>query len=158
MRVHIRWMIRRDMEEVLEIEKQGSSCPWTEEEFVHRLRERNCIGMVAEYKQEVIGFVIYVLHKKRIVILNMAVSWYHLRNGVGRQLVTHLTKKLGAMRRTHLSLVVSDENLDAHLFFKAMGFRATHTEVDWFESTNASRDGYNFEYWHHECKPTSVEV
>lgn len=44
--VHIRWMIRRDMQEVLEIEKSGFEFPWSEEDFIRCLRQRNCIGMV----------------------------------------------------------------------------------------------------------------
>ena len=47
--VHIRWMIRRDMAEVLEIERAAFEFPWFEEEFIRCLRQRNCIGMVAEH-------------------------------------------------------------------------------------------------------------
>ena len=50
-RVHIRWMIRRDMPEVLDIENQAFEFPWTEEDFIRCLRQRNCIGMVAELDQ-----------------------------------------------------------------------------------------------------------
>src|SRR4051812_2604533 len=49
LRVHIRWMIRRDMAEVLEIERSAFEFPWFEEEFIRCLRQRNCIGMVAEH-------------------------------------------------------------------------------------------------------------
>ena len=47
--VHIRWMIRRDMPEVLQIERTSFEYPWSEEDFIRCLRQRNCIGMVAEY-------------------------------------------------------------------------------------------------------------
>ena len=67
MRVHIRWMIRRDMPEVLAIElpKALTSC-WCEEEFLRVLRQRNCIGMVAEVGEQVVGFMIYELHKNKL--------------------------------------------------------------------------------------------
>ena len=55
-RVHIRWMIRRDMPEVLAIEHASFEFPWCEEEFLRVLRQRNCIGMVAEYGERVVGF------------------------------------------------------------------------------------------------------
>lgn len=42
----IRWLIRRDMPEVMEIEKRSYEFPWTEEEFLTCLRQRNCIGTV----------------------------------------------------------------------------------------------------------------
>ena len=45
-RVHIRWMIRRDMPEVPHIETQALEFAWTEEDFLGWLRQRNWIGMV----------------------------------------------------------------------------------------------------------------
>ena len=36
-RVHIRWMIRRDMPEVLDIEQCGFEFPWSEEDFIRCL-------------------------------------------------------------------------------------------------------------------------
>ena len=37
-KVHIRWMIRRDMTDVLQIESQAFEFPWTEEDFIRCLR------------------------------------------------------------------------------------------------------------------------
>ena len=59
LRVHIRWMIRRDMPEVLQTETQSFEFAWTEEDFLRCLRQRNCIGMVAEQGEQVVGFMIY---------------------------------------------------------------------------------------------------
>ena len=63
-RVHIRWMIRRDMPDVLEIERQDFEFPWIDEDFIRCLRQRNCIGMVAEHEDHVVGFMIYELHQE----------------------------------------------------------------------------------------------
>ena len=79
--VHIRWMIRRDMAGVLEIEKLGFEFSWSEEDFVRCLRQRNCIGMVCEYEERVVGFMIYELHKNRIHVLNFAVHPDFSRSG-----------------------------------------------------------------------------
>src|SRR4029077_14056264 len=72
-RVHIRWMIRRDMPEVLQTEQSSFEFAWTEEDFLRCLRQRNCIGMVAEQGEKVVGFMIYELHKMKLHILNFAV-------------------------------------------------------------------------------------
>src|SRR5690348_2779098 len=45
--VHIRWMIRRDMPEVMRTERASFEYSWTEDDFLRCLRQRNCIGMVA---------------------------------------------------------------------------------------------------------------
>ena len=46
--LHIRWMIRRDMPDVMGIEVASFEYAWTEDDFLRCLRQRNCIGMVAE--------------------------------------------------------------------------------------------------------------
>src|SRR5207244_3273595 len=121
-RVHIRWMIRRDMPEVLQAEQDSFEYSWTEEDFLRCLRQRNCIGMVAEQGEKVVGFMIYELHKAKLHILNFAVSPSCRRVGVGRQMIAKLISKLSSHRRTRITLEVRETNLPAQLFFKAMAF------------------------------------
>src|SRR3954452_10657096 len=93
-RVHIRWMIRRDMPEVLQTEQLSFEQAWTEEDFLRCLRQRNCIGMVAEQGEKVVGFMIYELHKAKLHILNFAAHPQWRRQGVGQQMVGKLVSKL----------------------------------------------------------------
>jgi ribosomal-protein-alanine N-acetyltransferase len=134
-RVHIRWMIRRDMPEVLTIEEDSFEFPWSEEEFLRCLRQRNCIGMVAEYDQRVVGFMIYELNKTRIHVLNFAVARDYRRLGVGRQMVSKLIAKLSSQRRTRVALEVRERNLPAQLFFRAGGFRAVSVLRNFYQDT-----------------------
>lgn len=83
MDVQIRWLIRRDMEDVLRIERSSFDNPWTDDNFLKCLRQRNCIGMVAEQDFEIVGYMIYELHKSKIHILNFAVDPICRRVGVG---------------------------------------------------------------------------
>jgi ribosomal-protein-alanine N-acetyltransferase len=123
-RVHIRWMIRRDMPEVLLAEQASFEYAWTEEDFLRCLRQRNCIGMVAECGERVVGFMIYELHKTKLHILNFAVHPDWRRNGVGQHMVAKLVGKLSNHRRTRITLEVRETNLDAQLFFRAQDFKA----------------------------------
>src|SRR4030042_3656949 len=104
LRVHIRWMIRRDMAEVLDIESEGFEYPWCEDDFIRCLRQRNCIGMVAEHEDRVVGFMVYELHKARIHVLNFAVADDYRRRGVGSQMIAKLIAKLSAQRPTRIIL------------------------------------------------------
>ena len=121
---HIRWMIRRDLPTVLNIEERCFEYPWKEEDFIRCLRQRNCIGMVAERGDQVLGFMIYELHKTRLHLLSMAVDPDYSRQGIGRIMVEYLISKLSYQRRNWLVLEVRESNLPAQLFFKSMGFRA----------------------------------
>lgn len=85
--VQTRWMIRRDLSEVLAIEAQAwGSDAWDNEQFLLRLGERNCIGLVAEHGDKVVGFCLYEIHKHRLHVADLAVRQDHRWKGVGRRL------------------------------------------------------------------------
>jgi [ribosomal protein S18]-alanine N-acetyltransferase len=56
--VNIRWLIRLDMGEVLKIEHESFEVSWTDKDFLSCFRQGNCIGMVAEYDQKIVGFML----------------------------------------------------------------------------------------------------
>jgi [ribosomal protein S18]-alanine N-acetyltransferase len=143
-RVHIRWMIRRDMAEVLDIERGSFEFPWFEEDFIRCLRQRNCIGMVAEHGERVVGFMIYELHKTRLHILNFAVAPEFRHRGVGRQMIDKLLGKLSSQRRVRITLEVRETNLPAQLFFKAAGFRAVTVLRSYYE--DSPEDAYLMQF------------
>ena len=143
-RVHIRWMIRRDMPEVLQTEQQSFEFAWTEEDFLRCLRQRNCIGMVAEQGERVVGFMIYELHKARLHILNFAVHPQYRRVGVGAQMVGKLVSKLSSHRRTKITLEVRETNLSAQLFFRTQGFKAVRVLRGFYE--DSGEDAFLMQY------------
>jgi ribosomal-protein-alanine N-acetyltransferase len=144
LRVHIRWMIRRDMPEVLDIERDSFEFPWYEEDFIRCLRQRNCIGMVAEHGERVVGFMIYELHKTRLHILNFAVAGDMRRRGVGMQMAEKLVSKLSSQRRTKITLEVRETNLAAQIFFRQNGFRAVSVLRDFYD--DSPEDAYLMQY------------
>jgi ribosomal-protein-alanine N-acetyltransferase len=144
LRVHIRWMIRRDMPEVLEIERESFEFPWFEEDFIRCLRQRNCIGMVAEHAEHVVGFMIYELHKTRLHILNFSVAASLRHRSVGTQMIEKLVGKLSSQRRTEITLEVRETNLGAQVFFRQGGFRATNVLRDFYD--DSTEDAYVMQY------------
>lgn len=144
LRVHIRWMIRRDMPEVLEIERQGFDSSWAEEDFLNCLRHRNVIGTIAECGERVIGFMIYELYRTKLHIINCAVHQDWRRQGVGAQLVGNIVQKLSSHGRRHITVDVGEMNLDAQLFFRHLGFRAAHIMRGYYEDTG--QDAYRMRY------------
>lgn len=144
MKPHIRWMIRRDMPEVLAIEDDSYASPWSEDDFIRCLRQRNCIGMVAidPESERVLGFMVYELHKARLHLLNIAVSRGDRRRGIGRAMIEKLVGKLSPQRRPRLALECADWNLTGHLFFRACGMRASHVIAGFYDHDEA--DAYSF--------------
>lgn len=124
------------MPEVLAIERESFEFPWSEEDFRCCLRLRNCIGMVVERNDEIVGFVIYELHKGRLHILNFAVGRAWRRKGVGTAVIQRLRGKLRQQRRRELITEVRESNVPAQLFFRSRGFRAVRVLRDHYDDTN----------------------
>lgn len=141
---HIRWMIRRDMPEVLAIDAAGFAAPWPEEEFLRHLRDRKTIGMVAEIGERVVGWFIYEMRPRRLIVHRLAVHPDFRGVGTGRRMIDKLIGKLSPHRRTRIAIDVADDLLGAHLFLRACGFLAT---------VAADRDGYECRYrFHYEFR------
>lgn len=120
----VRLSIRRDIRAILEIERASFAKPWTEVRLVRNLRRRNCISMVAEYREDAIGHMIYALYKQSIQLLTFAVAPEFRRHGIGRQMIEKLIYKLSVTRRTRIEVKIRETNLEGQLFFRALGFRA----------------------------------
>ena len=144
LQIHVRWMIRRDMPEVLQIEQEAFEFPWSDEDFTRCMRQRNCIGMVAEMADSVVAFMIYELHRSRLHVLNFAVRRSHRRLGVGSQMMDKLFAKLSPERRGRIVLEVRERNLPAQLFFRSLGYRAISVLKDFYQDT--TEDAYLMQY------------
>ena len=142
--VQIRWMIRRDMREVLDIDSMEFAHQWSEECFLSCLKQRNCIGMVLEVREEIAGYMVYELLKDAIRIRRFAVSSPYQTNGFGREMIDGLKAKLSLQRRHSIVFEIRESNLAAQLFLRSTGFEATQVSRGYFEDTN--EDAYLFEF------------
>ncbi len=138
-RAHVRWMVRRDMDQVLDAEAKEPD-GWTEDDILRCLRHRNSIGFVAEVGDRVIGYMMYELHPSHLTALRLAIHQGFRRQGVGSRLIGKLVGKLSDCCRTSIEVDVPDGNLPAHLFLRSLGFRATAVSVE------DKCDVYRFEY------------
>jgi ribosomal-protein-alanine N-acetyltransferase len=142
--VQIRWMIRRDLPDVMAIETASFEYTWTDDDFLRCLRQRNCIGMVAERGNEIVGFMVYELHRTRLHVLNFAVHPLGRRTGVGRHMVGKLIYKLCSHRRHKITLAVREGNTPAHLFFRSQRFTAAKVLRGYYE--DSGEDAYQMEF------------
>lgn len=143
LQAHIRWMIRRDIPRVLEVDAASFEDASTEEHFLRALRQRNVIGIVAENPtnyDQLYGFAVYALHKRKLHVMSLAVGPGYRRRRIGTQLVAKLAGKLSSQRRQRLTINVPDNNMAAHLFLKAQGFEAQEV----VRGQYGEADGYLF--------------
>jgi ribosomal-protein-alanine N-acetyltransferase len=118
--MHTRWFIRRDIPEIVEIEKELGYEPWTENDIIAFTRERCAIGVIIEEAGRIIGYVFYYVHPKSIDIIRVGVCVGKKGIGAGTELISRLKRK----PKQFMTVSVPESLLDLQLFFKKMGFRA----------------------------------
>ena len=124
---HIRPMIRRDLLPVLDIEQLTNTRPWDEKDFIDYMKQRYNQGWVAEYREKVLGFMLYQNmspERSEFILTELAVHPSFQRRGIGTTLVEHLIDN--AMHNSIGSLVyyAFEDNLAGQLFLSSNDFRA----------------------------------
>lgn len=133
--VHIRWMIRKDVPTILQMEQQSYPDPWEEATLLRHLRRIKVICLVAERGEDVIGYAIYGLSKKRLHLLRFAVASQARRKSVGALMMKKLQTKLDPEHRSHLTITLRETNLGGLLFLRRLGFRATGITRSYYADT-----------------------
>lgn len=145
MLVHVRWMIRRDIPEVMAI---MGSLPHRIDaaELEALLRQQNAIGMIAEHGGRVAGWMAYTLHRGKIELEWLAVHPDCRGLGVGSQLMAKLEGKLSPGRRTRIEVWARESDLAGLAWLRRMGFLAGRDAIHggYFEDTG--EDAYRMVY------------
>ena len=148
LKCYLRTMAPRDLSEVLKIETDSFNYPWTVEDFGKFMRKMDCVSIVAESDDEVIGYIICECFRNKLHITNLAVHPSYRRKGIGKQLIANVMANL-TTGRERIIFEVSEENLDAHLFLSNCGFKAIQVLggfYDDFSDPSLYQDAYLFEH------------
>jgi [ribosomal protein S18]-alanine N-acetyltransferase len=124
--VQVNWMQKRNLDLVTEIDTLSFTDSLNKEDFTALLRRKEMIGSTIEVNYELVGYLIYGLHKNSLTIERMAVYPSKRKKGYGRFAIARLIDKLMVQRRYSIYVNVPEDNLDAQLFFRKMGFAATN--------------------------------
>ncbi|MGI6007943.1 MAG: ribosomal protein S18-alanine N-acetyltransferase [Ruminococcus sp.] len=130
----IREMQLDDLEQVMIIEKELFSVPWTENGFFSFLIREDALFLVAEEEGKILGYcgVLMVLDEGDIT--NVAVDRKQQGKGIGKQLIESLiqwTKKAGV---TTLHLEVRRSNTPAIRLYEGQGFQQTGVRKNYYEA------------------------
>lgn len=150
----IRWMVPRDLDGVVSIDRRSfAENPWTGDDFLEYLRASNCIAMISEIGDTVVGYMIYELHRNHLKLAALAVDPDHRRQSVATDLVEKLFYKVEKHHRAGAELIVGDDNYAAQALFKKCGFRAVSVVKDYYGPRD---DGYRMR-WANK-NPSTVAV
>lgn len=144
----VRWLVRRDLDDVLRIERESFSHAWNAQDFREAMKIPSIIGMVADLQtktsHQIVGYMLYEVRKQSLELLNLAVDTAHRRTGAGRAMLLKITDKLRAHGRTRAFTRVRESNIGAHLFFRSAGWTATKVLRGYFD--DSGEDAYLFRF------------
>ena len=133
----IRWLIRRDMPDVTSIEAQSYDCLMGEDGMVDFQRSRNAIGMVAEVDRQVVGFMLYELHKGHIRVVRLCVAKVCRNKGAGSAMIQRLIDKLAQQQRTDIVIEVPESAVTAQVWLRKREFRCIGTQANHYDNGEA---------------------
>jgi len=159
----LRWMIQRDLPQVLRIERQAPALQWCQQDFLAVFQSGDTAGWVAEVGDQVVGYLIYkaitqpepaepealdslgfagqaggrpVLKPLRISLLNLAIAPEWRRHGIGRALLAKLNQKL-RQSEDYIQATVPESNLPFQLLLRDAGYKAVSILRGYFGTEDA---------------------
>lgn len=141
--IELRALTRRDIPDVLAIERASFSDPWDESMFDAVLRSRRTFSIAAEHQGELCGYLVGEVEGRRVQVLNLCVDAPLRRRGVGSRLIGTLTRHLDPRQR--LVAIVAEVNLPAQHFYRSRQFHAVSILRN-LPAAGGQVDSYLFEY------------
>lgn len=131
--MEIRQMQLDDLEQVMEIENENFSVPWTETGFFTFLIREDTLFLVAQEKEEILGYCGVVMVQDEGDITNVAVRKSWQNQGVGKKLMEELVKSTEQEGVARLFLEVRASNEPALRLYRNMGFVQTGIRKNYYE-------------------------
>lgn len=122
-----------DLEQVMEIENENFSVPWTETGFFTFLIREDTLFLVAQEKEEILGYCGVVMVQDEGDITNVAVKKSWQNQGVGKKLMEELVKSTEQEGVARLFLEVRASNEPALRLYRNMGFVQTGIRKNYYE-------------------------
>lgn len=131
--ITVRQMEIDDLQQVMTIENENFSVPWTETGFFSFLIRQDAIFLIAEEDGEILGYCGVLTALDEGDITNVAVKKDRQRSGIGKKLITQLILTAADAGVTTLHLEVRTSNHKAISLYEQMGFKQAGIRRDYYE-------------------------
>lgn len=123
---------REDIPALEELEQQCFSMPWTAEQLLGQLPDKNHRFVVAERDGELLGYVGMMFVLDEGYISNVATAPSARRQGIGRALITALMEQAGELELSFVTLEVRRSNEPAKALYAQQGFVPVGERKDYY--------------------------
>lgn len=134
MRLEIRNMKTADLEEVVRIEQQLFSRPWSRQGFVDSLQAENTIYLTALADGRVAGYCGLLQVLDEADITNVAVDSEFRRHGIARAMLSELFAQAEKSGISALTLEVRRSNAPALALYESLGFENCGIRRNFYEA------------------------
>lgn len=118
----IRTMNEKDLSEVVRLEVENFSDPWSEQSLKESMNQTFALCLVAEMKMEIVGCFIFYQSLDEGEILRIAVKKGYQHSGIGTALIKQMDSYCEQFKIRRVMLDVRKSNLKAIKFYKKQGF------------------------------------
>lgn len=122
--IHFRHINQSDLDEIIAIEKESFSYPWSPRFFLQELRVPCARSLLAVQGGKAVGYVIYWLLPGEADIHNLAVHPAYRRLGIGRSLLREVIEEAKRNGSIRVTLEVRRSNEAAQMLYQSVGFVA----------------------------------
>lgn len=129
-----REMLVEDLDQVVDIEQNLFSVPWTKEGFLTYLMKKDTMFFVVEEKERILGYCSMMTVLDEGDILNVAVRSDRQEEGIGQFLVDSMLRmaEMQGIRLVHLE--VRQGNGTARRLYQRLGFKEDGLRRDYYEN------------------------
>lgn len=123
-----------DLDQVVDIERDLFSVPWTREGFLTYLIKKDTLFFVVEEKEKILGYCSMMTVLDEGDILNVAVDRQRQREGIGQFLVDSMLRMAELQEMKQIHLEVRESNGTARRLYERLGFKEDGLRKNYYES------------------------
>ncbi len=132
----IRKALFTDIDLILQIE-QDSEGTWSYNQFIVELKHEFSLFLVAEYENNLAGYIIAWKVSDEIQLNNIAVKKELRKHGIGSRLLSEMINQNYGQTYTSIFLEVRSRNTNAINFYKDNGFTKTGVRKNYYNDDDA---------------------
>ncbi len=134
MGTEIRKMVLKDLPEIIKMEKELFTAPWSEYMFLEEINNHYAYILVNKGNKEIIGYVCGLKLFDELSITNLAVKKEFQRCGFGEKLIKSIIKKLLEEKCFKFFLEVRESNQPAIKLYEKFGFEQIGIQVNYYNN------------------------
>jgi ribosomal-protein-alanine N-acetyltransferase len=128
-----------DLDAIMEIEPQIYSHPWTRGNFADSLKSAHNAWLLLQ-DNNIIGYALMMMVLDEAHLLNLSISKFYQKRGLGRMLLEHMISIAQTLKATNMFLEVRTSNISAIALYENIGFNEMAVRRGYYPTHNGRED------------------